>query len=236
MTALRTGPEPTVAAGVDTAALGAFALPQVNLLPPEIRSRRTLGRVKLRLALMLLGVMLLAVVLFVAAVLDEGAAARELALQQAEVQRLTGEQATYAEVPQVKGQIAQALAAREYAMSTEVMWVDFMRAIQAVVPSGVGIETLTITAPSPMLETVTSSDPLAEASVGSISFTGNSGTLPDVAAWLDGLDSIPGFSDATFSSAEIVDEDGLITYALTSTVQVDESIFANRFAQTEAGE
>lgn len=234
MTAVREMTPPPLEAGADLAGLGAFPWPQVNLLPPEIRSRRTLGRVKLRLALALVLVLLLAVLAFVAAVLDEGNAQEELETQQLEVARLTEEQAQYAEVPLIKAQIAQAEAARAFGMSTEVIWVDLLKAIQAVTPPGVSIESLTITAPSPILASVAPTDPLATGSIGSISFVGSSATLPDVAAWLDGLDSVPGFSNAAFSTAEITDEEGLVTYETTSTVQVDESIFSQRFTTKES--
>lgn len=234
MTAVREMTPPPLEAGADLAGLGAFPWPQVNLLPPEIRSRRTLGRVKLRLGLALLLVLLLAALAFVAAMFDERNAQEELQTQQLEVQRLTEEQAKYAEVPLIKGQIAQAEAARAYGMSTEVIWVDLLRAIQAVTPPGVSIESLTITAPSPILASVAPTDPLATGSIGSITFVGSSPTLPDVAAWLDGLDSVPGFSNAAFSTAEISDDEGVVSYETTSTVQFDESIFSHRFDLKES--
>lgn len=215
------------------AAVAAWALPQVNLLPPEIRSRRTLRRVQARLALGLVLVLLVAGLGTVAVMFDEQNAQEELAAQEAEVDKLTAEQATYAEVPLTKSQIARAEAARAYGMSTEVLWVDFLRAIQAVVPPGVTVETLTINAPSPVVPAATVMDPLAGASIGSITFVGRSATLPDVAAWLDGLNTVPGFSNAAFSSAEVADADGAVTYELTSTVQIDETIFAHRFDPEE---
>lgn len=224
---------PLEAVRIDTAALGAFPRPQVNLLPPEIRSRRTLGRVKARLGLSLLIVALVAGLGYVAALWDESAAESDLASAQSEVLRLQNEQTKYAEVPLVKGQIADVEAAREYGMSTEVIWVELLSAIQAVAPENVSIATLTISAPSPTQAAAPPVNPLVTSSIGSITFTGTSTTLPDVAGWLEALNSIPGFSDADFSSAEISDNEGVVGYDLTSTVQIDATVFANRFVATE---
>ena len=117
-------------------ALGATTQPQVNLLPPEIRSRRDLGRVKVRLGIGLVVLILALLAAFGYAILAERTASAELQVVQDEVVRLQAEQIRYAEVPLVKGQIASALEGRELAMSTEVLWFDYLRAIQAVGPDG----------------------------------------------------------------------------------------------------
>ena len=208
-------------------------LPQVNLLPPEIRSRRDLGRVKVRLGIGLVVLLLALLGAFGYAILAERTAAAELQLVQDEVARLQAEQARYAEVPQVKGQIAAALSGRELAMSTEVLWSDYLRAVQSVAPDGWVLTSLTTAMPTPVTLPVGPTNPLGGSSVGSISFTGRATTLPDIAAWSDALDSIPGFSDAYFTSAEITDESGVVFYSVASTVQVDERVFALRFVAEE---
>ena len=57
--------------------------------------------------------------------------------------------------------------------------------------------------------------------------------MPDTAAWLDALSTVPGFVDAWFSSATIGDQDGTTVYTVNATVQLDNTAFAHRFAATE---
>ncbi len=99
--------EPTAPAGADLRGLGAFPAPQVNLLPPDVTSRRKLGRTKVRLGGALVAVLLLVVVGYGYGVFMRSQASDRLALQQAEVARILDEQAKYAEVPQVKSEIGQ---------------------------------------------------------------------------------------------------------------------------------
>lgn len=226
--------ESSVDGRVDAAAIGAPVRPQVNLLPPEIRSRRALGRVKLRLGLVIGLVVLVVALGYVYAAFTESKAATELAAEQDEAQSLLDEQAQYAEAPRLKSRIGEIESARAYGMSTEVLWKDFLAAIQAVVPAGVTIHTLTIDVPSPGMSSLTPANPLAASSIGTISFTGQSTTIPNVGAWLDALETIPGFSDPAFSTLAAIAVNGLTVYDVSSTVQVDETIFARRFEQTEA--
>lgn len=214
---------------VDVVGLGIARFPQVNLLPPEIRASRVLGRAKMRLAAALLFVVVLAAAGFVGSALIERSAANELVAKQVEVQRLVAEQAKYAEVPRVKAQIASTQLARQLGMSTEVLWKGYLGAIQAVTPAGVTIKNLTTELPSPVLPGSVSGAPLVSPSLGSISFVGQARTLPDLSAWMEALDGIPGLADATFATAPLTDVDGLVYYEIATTVQVNDIALASRF-------
>lgn len=218
----------------DVVAMGAPLHAQVNLLPPEIRSRRALGRAKVRLAFGLGLVVLLATGAVAWSMLTESAATQRLEDTQARAEDLLAQQAQYAEVPQLKGEILQVQDARRIAMSTEILWTDYLRAIQAVAPAALSITSVNTSGATPMQPAIGSSDPLGATSIGALSFTGRSTTMPDVAAWIDALDSIPGFSDAAFSSATLNDDNGVVFYEIASTVQVTPAAFALRFE--EAGQ
>lgn len=226
--------DPEVAAVFVPASVGALPRPQVNLLPPEVRSRRTLGRVKVRLFIAVIGVLVLLAGAYVFTTFVRSAAADNLAAKKAEVQRLVTEQEKYAEVPMVKSQIAAVEQARLLGTSTEILWPQYMRAIQAVAPTGWRLESLSTLTPTPLTPAAPATNPLAAPNVGTITFTGRATTVPDIAAWLDALDSIPGFSDAYATSAQLSVNEGSAPYYETSaTVQVDTSVFAQRFAATE---
>lgn len=224
--------EPTVAS-LDLGAIGAPALPQVNLLPPEIRSRRALGRVKVRLGIALLCVVLLAAVGFVYALKSEADTARVLEQKRADVLQLQSDQAKYAEVPRIKKEIASTVEARDAAMSTEVLWVDYVQAIQAVTPPEVRIFEMSTLMPGPLTPETTSSSPLDGPSIGSVSFTGTAEVLPDLATWIDALNQVPGLQDATYTTAELRDEEAVVAYTIAVTVQVTSDAYSGRFTESE---
>lgn len=218
---------------VDFVGLGAALRPQVNLLPPEIRNRRSLGRVKVRLGIALLFVLLLAALAFVYAAFTENTAAEELAAAQRDVADLTAQQEEFAEVPRVKGQIDAVATARELTMATEVLWTTYLRSVQAVTPEPVRITTFSTAMPGPLQAPMSSTSPLDALSVGSVNFTGNAATLPDLAAWMDALDAVPGLADPTYTTAELTDDDGVTSYSIAVTVQVDDKAYALRFVPKE---
>jgi len=214
---------------VDVAGLGAPRSPQVNLLPAEIRAGRVLGRVKIWLAVVLVVTVVLAIAGYVGSGRVERSAADGLAAKQAEVQRLVAEQSIYKEVPLIKAQIASTESARRLGMSTEVLWKGYLGAIQAVTPAGVTIKNLTTELPNPVLPASVSAVPLVSPSLGSISFVGQARTLPDLSAWTEALDAIPGLADATFATATLTDDAGLVYYEIATTVQVNDIALASRF-------
>ncbi|HMO11347.1 MAG TPA: fimbrial assembly protein [Actinotalea sp.] len=221
-----------VAPVLDLAGLGAPARPQVNLLPPEVNSRRALGKVKVRLVLVLVLVLLASVMSVAYAIWGQITAAADLALKQTEVQRLQGEQAQYAEVPAIKNEISRIEQARTYGMSTEVLWADHVDAIRAVTPQGVTIQALNTDLVYPGIQAPASANPLDPGSAGNISFLARATTLPNIGAWVDALDAIPGLSGAVFSTATITGGvDGLTYYDFSVTIQVDTSAFAERYAE-----
>lgn len=211
--------------------------PQVNLLPPEIREARVLKTVKRVLALALVLVVALCAVGYVFALLDKGTASEELATAQSDTVRLQADQQQYAEVPRVLGQLATTKAARELGMSTEVLWADYYGALAAVLPADVSMDNLTITQATPMTAPAPPSTPLQAPSIGQISFTARSTTMPDTAQWVDALNSVPGFGDAWVSSATITEdsESRTVYYNVSATVQVRETAYALRFAPDQEG-
>ncbi len=222
-----------VPGAVDVAAIGAPASPQVNLLPPEIRSNRALARVKVRLLLALLVVVLVGMLAFVYAILTERTAAADLARAQKEAQDLVAEQATYAEVPAIKDRIEAAEDARAELTETEVLWSEYLGAIQAVTPPTVALEQLSTMLPGPLQPPTPSGNPLDALSIGQISFTATSATLPDMAAWMDVLDTVPGFADPTYTTADLVIDEAFVGYTISVTIQVDPEVFAHRFVETD---
>lgn len=207
-----------------------IGLPQVNLLPPEVRAARGLKVVKRWLVVSLVVLLVVLAGVFVWAVMDRATAQEELARAQEETARLQAEEREYAEVPLVLRALEDTTTARELGMSTEVTWKPYLDAITAVLPADVSIESLALMSGTPMTAAPAPSGPLEEPSLARLTFAGRTGTLPDAAALMDALDSIPGFADAWVSSAAVEGAEGVTYYVINATVQVTDAARAERFA------
>ncbi|WP_372595323.1 fimbrial assembly protein [Actinotalea sp.] len=206
--------------------------PQVNLLPPEVRASRAVRVVKRWLAVVVVIAIVIAAGVVAASVLAQRGADQELADAQVRTEQLNAEKEKYAEVPIVLAAIDDTTRARVLGTSTEVLWTPYLRAVAATTPEGVSIDTFSVSAPWPRPDLSMAQNPLAADSVGTISFTARSLTVPDSAAWLDGLVTVPGFSDPWLSGAtwtEPTPEGMPGYYAVTGTVEVTEGAWAQRF-------
>lgn len=227
---------PAVGAGWTGTILGAPALPQVNLLPASVREGRALQRTKVYL-LLVVGVVLLAAILgYVASMLAVSSAQSELEIVQAETTRLQQKQSTFSEVPQVKSQIADTEAARSVGMASEVAWSTYVSAVLLQMPPGSVVTSITTTAMSPLDPPPVPADPLIPGGIASVAITHRSPTLPDTAAWLDVLNGIEGMHDAQVATQAIGEEEGVVYYEVTTTVQLSAEALSGRFGPEGAAE
>lgn len=222
-------PSPRAAAAVP----GAHALPQVNLLPPEIRAGRRFHRVRAWLGVVLLVAVLVCGLLVVWATLALTGAETELAAAQDDNQRLLVEQSQYAEVPRVLGQLRETSDARAVGMSTEVLWKPYLSAVAASAPAGVSLDTFAFVPQLPAAAGLAPTEPLLAPYVGTLTFSARSLTLPDTSAWMEALAGVPGLSDPWFTSAQLAQENGITYFQLNGSVRVSDAAFAERFAAAE---
>ncbi len=214
---------------------GVPTLPQVNLLPPEVRAARGLTATKRVLGLALVGILLLAGAGYGAARMTAASVDSELATAQSETVALQKDEAKYAEVPRVAGLLKRTTDARTVGMSTEIQWSGYIDAISAVLPPAVSISTLAVTQVTPSVAAPAPVDGLLPQGVATITFTATSTTLLDASAWVKALDSVPHFYGATFNSETLGDTNGVTAYSVTSSVQVNSGAYSNRFASKTAG-
>ena len=217
-------------------AAGAAPLPQVNLLPPEVRAARGLSRTKRLLGLLLVLVLVLLAAGYAFALLARASADEELADAQDQTAHWQAEAAKYAEVPEVLDALQGLDDARSVGMATDVEWRPYLDAIATVLPEGATIQKLTVTMSSPMEAATVVDNPLAGVSLGQLAFSTSVDTVPDTAAWVDALNGIPGFADAWVSSAQTADEGGSVRYTVESTVNVSVSALSARFLTTDGEE
>jgi Tfp pilus assembly protein PilN len=208
-------------------------LPQVNLLPPEVKAARGLRVVKRWLAISLVVVLVLLGLAYTAAVLARSDAEAALESAQAETARLRAQEATYAEVPIVLGALQATQQARELGMSTEVGWKPYLDAITAVLPENTSIETVAFEGADPVTLPAPPVSPLHQPAVGTLTFTGRTLAVPQTADWIDALDAVPGFQDTWVESTVVAAEDGTTYYEFRSTVAVTADAYALRFVPEE---
>lgn len=218
-----------------SANVGAPALPQVNLLPPEVKAARTLVHLKQWLGLSLVILVIVAALGYGGALLTRMAADSENTDAKAEATQLRTEEAKYAEVPKVVSALRRAEQARTAGMAPEVLWKGYIDAIAAVLPPNVSITNFAVTGQGAAMTPAAAPDPTTLSGVGSITFTATARALPDSAAWLDALDSVPGLYGATMSTETLGSVGTVDAYTVSTTVQINSTAFANRFPATAAG-
>ncbi|WP_149204840.1 PilN domain-containing protein [Actinotalea subterranea] len=227
---------PTLAPVRRASVPGAPPAPQVNLLPPEVRSTRQFGRVRGWLGVAILVTILLAGLMFVFAAFSATQAQNELAEVEEQNANLTAQQAEFAEVPRVLNQLKEATDARTLGMSTETVWRQYFSAIAATAPAGVSVDGISVTTvtPASAAPIAPTTDPLAPlATVGMITFDARSLTLPDTSQWVEQLAGVRGFTNPWFSSAQLADDDGTIYYQVSGTILLTADAYAERFVAEE---
>jgi hypothetical protein len=239
-------PEPATGRTGGPVVPGAARLPGVNLLPPAVIERQRLRARQLALGVGLGVIVLVLAVVVAIAMLGRMRAESELASLTAEQQSLRDAQGAYREVIDVRAEVSRTEDAVVAAMGYEVEWVPVIDAIVGVLPEGGSLTSISLQATAPSRLAPPNPNVLAAPSIGSVAFTVNVPTLPDAAAWLDSLSGIPGFMDATYTTATLQDIGGgdasgggvipVDRYVISSSVQLTVAALARDFDMVTAPE
>lgn len=235
MSAVKSAEQGVGLGGYHQVVAGAPRLPQVNLLPPSVKERRQLQRLKSLLLAVLVAVVLLgAAAWFFTANMASNAQA-DLDAEQTRTSQLLAEQAKYSAVPTVKGQIEASEAARALATDPEIYWKALSDQIILGLPEGVRVGVIDVATTSPLAGTPAAPDAVTEQGVATVKVVVESPTVIETSAFLDVLEGIPGFMEATVTSETLGENEELQPmYEVQTSVQVDTTVYANRFK--EAGE
>ncbi len=205
-------------------------MPQVNLLPPSVRAARGLKVVGRWLAIYGVVVVVVLAAVYALAFMQKADADQRLADAQDETRRLAVEQAKYAEVPIVLGELANAKNALVFGTSTEILWEPYLKAINAVLPKDVSVDSLTITGASPIQPPEASGTSLYGGRAGSAVFVLRAKTPPDIAKLITAFNSVPGFADTFIADSTVAEADDDRYYVVNGSVQFTEQAWAKRFA------
>jgi hypothetical protein len=209
----------------DAANVHVGGAPRVDLMPPEIRTKRSQLRTRRSLRLVLVGVLVVVVAACIGTWALGTVAQTALSAAQAQQQQLTVKQGTFSDVTTVKQSIALIKAGQKVGDSTEIDWDSYLTQLQATLPAGSTFSAVTVTTTTPMTALDQATTPLQGSRIATLSFTASSPTLPSVPVLLNGLKALPGFVDATPGDVSL---EGA-TYTANVTMHINTEAFANRF-------
>jgi Tfp pilus assembly protein PilN len=206
----------------------AVPAPRVNLLPVEILEQRAVRRLAVGLAGAVAACAVLVAGGFVYAGQGEAQARNDLATAQSAQTRLQAQQRALAPAKQAQTQMQAAQKALAAAMGNEVLWSRYLDQLRVTRPEGVRFTSVAL-APAGGTSAPASSGTTPSASaatqgppgLATLSISGKARTQPDVAALLDRLAGIKGFTTVYLSSTSAGDQDGLVTYTVTATVTAE---------------
>ncbi len=204
--------------------------PRVDLMPPEIRLKRSQLRTRRSLRLALLGVLVVVVAACAGTWAFNGLAQTALSDAAAQQQALVAEQGKYSDVTVVKESIKLIQAGQIVGDSSEIDWQSYLTKLQGTLPAGVALTTVTVDSATPLKPYAQTTTPLQGGRIATLQFAATSASLPSIPVWLDGLKALPGFVDATPGSVTLADTG----YTADVTMHINADALADRFVPKAA--
>jgi hypothetical protein len=210
-------------------ALTVGGAPRVDLMPPEIRVKRSQLRTRRKLRLGLVAVVAITALGCGGAIAWNVVNQATLAVGQLQQQQLLGQQGQYGEVKSTLGGIALVQAGQRVGASAEVDWSGYLGSISAALPAGMSLTQVTIDSASPVSGFAQPTTPLQGGRIASVTIEARSADLPSVSAVMNGIAALPGYVDAT-PLASTYDSG---TYTSTLTFHVGTAALTNRFTKAK---
>jgi Tfp pilus assembly protein PilN len=223
------------------AAPPAVELARVNLLPPEIEEAAKFRSLRLVLAAVVAGALVIVILLTIWAGSGIASAQDAVAQQQAQQVALQKQLATLANVPATFAKVASAQNSVSSALGAEVLWSTYLADLSLTIPDGVSMQTMTITQTLPASSSVGVSSasnnvptvlgPVGTGGIATITFSGQAVDHGHVADFLDSLAKTINYADPYFSVAtQVLDSrSGQVLDQFTATVTVTPKAYSNRY-------
>jgi len=201
-----------------------FALPQVNLLPPEIAEKAVFRRVQLGLGAAVVAALGVVGLLYLSAASSATSAQGDLDTANASGQSLQAQSAKYSEVTGVYARAAAAQTQLGTAMGDEVRFSQLLNDLSLSIPTNVWIKNLSYTssaAPAAgAAATATTAVPGATPGIGTLNVTGVAFSHDDVAVWLESIGSQKTYVNPYFASSTeaLIGTRKVVNFTSTATV------------------
>jgi hypothetical protein len=204
--------------------------PRVDLLPPEVHERVRLAKVRRVLAVFVVLALVLAIGGYGVASIYAGSAEASLAKSNSVTVQILQARQKYSAASRIADQVTAIQAAQKQAASTEVLWAALYKKISALLPADAHISGGDFKTPAPGDPPLALSGPLRLAHVASLTLRITGGSVPEAAAVLDRLSTLPGYADATLDSVTYTSGN----YVSSFTIDLSDKALSGRFATSGA--
>ena len=173
----------------------AGGMPRVSLLPPVMRDAERMRGVRRVLVVVVVVTALAAAADVAGASAIAGAAEASVVAETQRSQQLGTQIAKFAALQKLQQRIALAQAAVRVGSSTEIDWQKQLNAIEADMPDGFTVTTVTADGATPIADYVQGSSPLDRPRAATVTLTLAAESIDLLPVWLRKLRSIPSYAD-----------------------------------------
>jgi hypothetical protein len=203
---------------------------RVHLLPSDVQERKKIKLLKRRL---ISGVIVALVVVLAAYGLANASLATAqgaLTSSQQVTAGVLAEQGKYSAVTKDQTDINSIQAAQKTGTAQEILWADYVTALEATLPAGATISSVSTRIDSPFGSVTADTTPLQGPHIATVTAT-LAMQQTAVPGWLNSLPTLPGYVDNTLDS---VTSQGSGLYTVSVTIHVSDAALSKRFT-TNAG-
>jgi hypothetical protein len=198
-------------------------------MPPEVAMRRKeLGR-RRGLIAATVAVLTLTIAGIVGSYWYAGAAEARLAEERRTTEQLLATQLEYAEVVQVRNQLAAVTDVRAALGSAEVLWGPALEAYLAVFSPDEIVKGLSFQGAAPADPPLGTAGPLREPRVATVTIVISTTEQPEPWRWYRAWEGIESYGDASIDSIVLLED----AYETTLTLNLTESALSQRFPAEE---
>ncbi|WP_375480187.1 hypothetical protein [uncultured Jatrophihabitans sp.] len=202
-----------------------------DLTPPELVAARALKVLRKYIALALAVVVLLCVAGYVWASMQSSAADDRLAASQAATSQLTAENAKYSGVVALQNATQNVNSQVATLLATDIDVAAFVQRLHTVAPAGTTLTTVNV-ALSASGDPTATSGVTTEPIVGTVTLSGTSRRMVDLAAYVTALQKLRGVVNVIPSTNSATKNGGLATWAVT--LQITDKLYTHRYDATAA--
>lgn len=201
-------------------------VPRAELIPPELKLEE-----KARAQRRLLGLVLVLVIAVVGGAYFYSAIVAEASRQRLQAannysDELLAEQTKYIDARKLAAQVTASEDARQVGMAEEIDWNDYLSRISLTVFTlGGTIGGFDLEASTPLAPATPPSAALENPRIATVNLTVSLPAYVNSADWLDSLELLPGFADASITG---IAQEGA-GYTITAVLHINDGALTNRF-------
>jgi len=202
--------------------------PRIDFLPVEIKERKKSRRARRSLIALVVVVAMVCATGYVGSAFIAAQAQIALDAERGRTQALLKEQGEYSSASTIAQELQATKDAVTVGLATEILWMKYMRTIISKLPRDMTIVQFTVDSQNAIEGSLVTSIPLDKTnSTTSIALVTTAKSLVSAAGLMQNLKSLPGFADATMTSADRDPETRL--YKINVMLHLDARAFERRF-------